>query len=141
MITNEHGDIICYLLWRWSQVIMISFKGLMHLAGGSGKLWGGVHVKHYNYFTSKPLRRFTFAPSITIISHQNFNCFPVLFPPPAGISLSEEMCRSTIICPSAPFGHLYLLYTSVTHCSAHLYLLYTSDTLHVTHCSAHFRIL
>ena len=99
----------------------------MQLVGRSGKLWGVVHAKHYNYFTSKPLRRFTFTPSITIISHQSFNCFAALFPSLDGVSLSEEMCRSTIISPSAAFGHLYLLYTtSLT--AVHIYTCCTPPT-------------
>ena len=94
------------------------FKNLLSSTGGrSGKLREGILVKHCNYFTSKHQRRFTFTRSITIISHQTFNCFHALFQSPVGISLSEEMCRRAIIWPSAPFGHLYLLY--LRHPSRH----------------------
>ena len=114
----------------------------MQLVGRSGKLWGVVHAKHYNYFTSKPLRRFTFTPSITIISHQSFNCFPALFPSLDGVSLSEEMCRSTIISPSAAFGHLYLLYcctppTPSTSLTA-VHIFGFSTKLPVSHLLLHF---
>ena len=92
----------------------------------SGKLWGVVHAKHYNYFTSKPPRRFTFTRSITIISHQCSNCFPALFPSVGGgISLSEEMFRRH-------YNYLAISTDAIYTC-------YTSDTLHVTHCVHIFR--